>query len=554
VPRQTSKPGAGTPSAPATTSPADHPASPGGGAPKPRSLPVVSPLLAGMRIRKKLIFLHTLFSLLLAGALWLALRPAVGEVVKQAEVHEASVLVSVLQTERRREVAPGVRVGDGALPALRDALGPGVEARAGTAEELGLTPAQAAEVRTGASARVVGQDSGGRWFVAAFDPDDGRFISVSVVLEGARSAVVRLYVLMLAALLAVYALVAAALELFVLPQHVYVPIRRMLSADLAVQEGRRERELIPAGDMPADELGEIMRSRNESILALRRHESDLGRAMASLEHLAADLKKKNDLLELAQRNLADADRLASLGVMSAGIAHELNTPLAVLKGLVEKQQRAIGERLGAPGLSEPEAALMVRVVGRLERLSESLLDFARVRPPTSTPTLLAPLVEEAWTLVRLDRRESSGVAFGVRVPAGLAAMCDGDRIVQVLVNLLRNAVDALDGGGKLEVVGEQTADGSAVLRVVDSGPGISPEVFERLFQPFASTRLDAKGTGLGLAVAEGIVREHGGVLVARNRTDGSTGAEFEITLPGAAPASTPTGPVSSGAPREAADP
>src|SRR5205823_1495818 len=91
-------------------------------------------------------------------------------------------------------------------------------------------------------------------------------------------------------------------------------------------------------------------------------------------------------------------RLASLGMMSAGIAHELNTPLAVVKGLVERLNASPGKSLDAA-----QAALMLRVVNRLERLGESLLDFARVRPPLSRPVDLRAVVDEAATLVKLDR-------------------------------------------------------------------------------------------------------------------------------------------------------
>ena len=500
-------------------------------------------LLAGFRIRIKLIVLHTCFSLALAGILILALRPAVSEVVKQAEAHEAGVILAAL-------------LADGDTGWAADKAG--VNVTRGAAAQVGLAAAPAAQlaaeprpITLPSSRPSPGEDmaSGGILngpapTVVAFDKSRGEYIAVSVVLRGARDAVVRLYTLVTIALLAVYALVAAALELFVLPQHVYKPIRTMLDADAALQEGRFDEEIIPDADIPADELGEIMRSRNASILAVRRHEADLADALRRLEEVATDLKRKNHLLETARRNMADADRLASLGLMSAGIAHELNTPLSVLKGLVEKLDR------GVP-VSTTEAALMLRVVGRLERLSESLLDFARVREASSASTLLRPLVEEAWTLVRLDRAaESKSIELDNAVPADLCAWCDADRIVQVLLNLLRNAVDAMaarprQGARTLAVIGETVARptgragpeaeerGWASLTITDDGPGIDPDVMARLFEPFASTRLDAKGTGLGLAVAEGIIREHGGVIVARNRSDasGSTGAVFEVILP-----------------------
>jgi signal transduction histidine kinase len=244
-------------------------------------------------------------------------------------------------------------------------------------------------------------------------------------------------------------------------------------------------------------------------------------------------------------------------MMSAGLAHELNTPLTVLKGLVEKVARAQpdGGGNGPAPLSRAEAHLMLRVVGRLEKLSESLLDFARVRPPSFALAPVRQLIEEAWTLVSLDR-EASGVSFSCVAPDDLRVECDSDRMVQVLVNLLRNAVDATHAGAAapagrsgqvvagmgredrgepptLTVTAHTTQRESRVwlsLQIADNGPGIDPEVLPHLFEPFVSTRLDSRGTGLGLAVSEGIIREHGGLLLARNRVQ-PRGAVFEILLP-----------------------
>jgi signal transduction histidine kinase len=496
----------------------------------PRSRLRVGAVLSGMRIRKKLVFLHTCFSLVLAGILALALRPAAREVVARAELHEAQTVAGLLLAPS----ASGAPAGAGSFT-----IPDNISLRTGSPDEVGLSPAEAQRLKeTPGQAAPLGETDGAT-LVGVYDRTRDRFIVLGVTLEGARSAVGRLYVAMTIALLAVYALVAAALELFVLPEHVYQPIRRLLAADLAVQEGRRDAELIPESAIPRDELGEIMRSRNESITAMRRHERDLAEALRRLEEVATDLKRKNYLLEAARRNLADADRLASLGVMSAGLAHEMNTPLAVLKGMVEKLQRSLGRANGASGagLSAAEAELMARVVSRLERLSESLLDFARVRPAETKPADLRPLVDEAWTLVSLDR-EAKQIEFVNWVPAGTVVECDADRIVQVLVNLIRNAVDALGehaGASPARIeAGAQTGvrDGRewVWLTITDNGPGIDPEVLPRLFEPFASTRLDSRGTGLGLAVSEGIVSEHGGLLLARNRREGA-GAVFEIVLP-----------------------
>lgn len=466
---------------------------------------------AGMRVRKKLMFLHTLFSIGLAIVLLVALRPAIGEVVTQAEYSKArSALEAVEPGQSLRSDDLTVRSGTADLLAIDDATASVARANPG---EIFHLPRRADMARV---ARYEPQGEGGIYVVA------------EVWIPEARGAVLRLYGFMVLAIVAVYLLVAAALEVLVLPQHVYGPIRRILAADRALQEGREAEELIDERGIHADELGEIMRSRNEAITSLRRHERALAEALSELERVATDLKRKNHLLETAKRNLADADRLASLGMMSAGIAHELNTPLAVAKGLVEKLSRE-------GGLSATEESLLARVITRLEGLGEGLMDFARARRSDFQAAKLRELVEEAWTLVRIDRA-ARDVELIDEVADDFEVHCDADRMVQVFVNLLRNAVDAMadhDDKRTITVAADRSLrDGSewASITIVDDGPGIEPELLSTLFEPFVSSHLDARGTGLGLAVTEGIVREHAGVILARNRAD-APGAVFEIMLP-----------------------
>lgn len=499
-----------------------------------RQVPAPRPgLLARMKVRKKLMVLHTLFSVVLAAVVLVTLRPAVASVVRESEVDEAVLILSTVHD------ASEVRE-RGELPAtVKHARKERVRLVVGTAPDLGVPQEVAVAAIAQNGMAVVGESKDlGACAVSYLGRENGvdRYAALSVEIERVRTEAKSLYIVAFGAILGVYVLVAAALELFVLPQNVYRPIRRMLEADDAVQRGDQGLELIPAREIPSDELGEIMRSRNESIIKLRRHEAALADAIARLEHIATDLKRKNHLLETAQRNLADADRLAGLGIMSAGIAHELNTPLAVVKGLTEKLNQN-----PRAGLAEAEAALMLRVVGRLERLGESLLDYARVRPPRSARASVRGMVGDAMALVRIDAGVRA-VEFTIEVPDTLCVDCDADRIVQVLVNLLRNAADAVRGqeGARVEVVASiaQREDGPSrswlSIRITDNGPGIDPSILPRLFEPFASTRLDSRGTGLGLAVSEGIAREHGGVILAGNRTDGR-GAEFELLLPAPGP-------------------
>lgn len=499
-----------------------------------RRIPTPGGLLARLRIRKKLALIHTLFMLALAAIMLIILRPAVNRIVEHAEAHKSS----------------------GVLRAVFDTLGPaatdlrstqiseriageradGITIRVGSAPSCGIASSLAdlCVDRPGQPMQGLVDDVGGAaLFLPSTVEPPGFYIAAAVQIPEVRSAVARLNLLALGALLAMYAIVVIAIEVFVLPKHVYEPIRQMLRADRAVQDGDARHELIPDTSIPSDELGEIMRSRNASVLALRRQESALSETLDQLEVVAVDLKKKNHLLETAQRNLADADRLASLGMMSAGIAHELNTPLAVVKGLAERVERS-ARGLAKP-LDESESALLLRVIGRLERLSESLLDFARVRPPIASPTDVFTLIDEAITLVRLDR-DSARLTISNLAPPNLTLVCDADRIIQVLVNLIRNAVDAIHTSKKgsairISAARESRADSSwLTLTISDDGPGIDPDLLPRLFEPFVSSHLDARGTGLGLAVAEGIVREHGGILTVRN-LPARSGAEFQILVP-----------------------
>ncbi len=510
------------------------PANPSGAAsarpPRPPRPPRRS-ILAGLRIRKKLMVLHTSFSLGLAVLLLVALRPALTKVIVQGEQAQALAALELMRADGR--------VRSLTTPADADESAGRVTVQVGDPRVLGLAESQITRLReSGEPIRLT-------------DTRDGA--GVAVLLDGETAAVVRarnnairgavnlVYALLIVSLLAGYAFVAGALEALVLPRHVYTPIRAMLDADDAVRRGDRRAELVPESLIPADELGEIMRSRNDSITALRRHEGELANALSMIETTAVDMRKKNHLLEAARRNLEGADRLASLGMMSAGIAHELNTPLAVVKGLVDKI--ADGE-----DLSVTERALLARVVSRLEKLSEGLLDFARVRPPRLVTADLHSVVAEAWTLVRLDRTLADpGLVFGLlnAVPPGTTLRCDADRLIQVFVNLIRNAAGAIRDAeinpGRVVVSAHpvvREGENWISVAVADNGPGIAPEVIGRLFEPFASTRLDAQGTGLGLAVSKGIVHEHGGVLVARNASEDDRrtnpemgGAVFEILLP-----------------------
>lgn len=309
----------------------------------------------------------------------------------------------------------------------------------------------------------------------------------------------------------IYLLAVLLLEAAIMPQYVYRPLRRMLLADVATQTGDRDRELIPPEEILGDEIGQIMSSRNQTVVALRKREDELAAAL---------------------RRIEEQDRLVSLGLLSASVAHELNTPLAVLNGSIEKLIEITRDAHTLDRL-----ARMQRVTQRLRRISESLVDFSRLRQTHMAPTALRPLIDEAWSLVAIDEK-SSGVEFRNDTDARHVVTGNADRLLQVLVNLLRNALNAVDDhtgkAGRIEVRSRaEQRNGRAMitLTVEDNGLGIPAHVLPDIFDAFVTTRLDANGTGLGLTVAEGIITQHGGTISAGNRAEG--GARLEISLPAA---------------------
>jgi signal transduction histidine kinase len=331
----------------------------------------------------------------------------------------------------------------------------------------------------------------------------------------------------------VYALAVAALEFIIMPRYVYRPILALMTADEASRRGRLEEEMVPPEAIPGDEIGQIMRSRNATVAQLRKNETQLVQTLARLEDLNQDLTSKNHLLETAKRNIADQDRLVSLGMLIAGVAHEINTPLAVLHGSVEKLIETVPE----PQAQE-RLARMLRVTRRLQKMSIGLLGYARSRPVRFTEVDLYSVIEESWGLVSIDEK-SLDVRFENEVRPATIVIGDADRLVQVFVNLLKNALLAVSPGtGRVAVRCAPVPPGSGgptraliAVGVEDNGPGIPKGTLENIFEAFVSTRLDAKGTGLGLTVAEGIITEHGGSITASNRPEG--GARLEVRLPAA---------------------
>ncbi|MGE5517528.1 MAG: sensor histidine kinase [Bacteroidota bacterium] len=266
----------------------------------------------------------------------------------------------------------------------------------------------------------------------------------------------------------------------------------------------------------------------------RRHLRDRLRAREALQRAHDDLERKVEertrTLREAQDELVHAGKLAVIGQLSAGLAHELNQPLAALRTLsgnaVKFMQR--GDLDAAQGNLDRIGQL----VDGMGALTSQLKSFARKSSGAPRPVVVRRAIDNALFL--LDRRlRQAGIDVRVELEAeDLVALCDANRLDQVLVNLIGNALDAMDGlaAPVLRLGGRRDGD-RVLIQVRDSGPGLPDEVLARLFEPFFTTKESGSGLGLGLAISAGIVRDFGGVLTGANHPDG--GALFTVDIPAA---------------------
>jgi two-component system, NtrC family, nitrogen regulation sensor histidine kinase GlnL len=239
-----------------------------------------------------------------------------------------------------------------------------------------------------------------------------------------------------------------------------------------------------------------------------------------------DVSRVRDLEEQLRRS----DRLAALGVLAAGVAHEVRNPLVGVRGAAQ----LLEQEPTFPANLQEFTHIIIREVDRLNRIVDGLLAFAARRPLRGRPCNVNQVTEEALRL------EESGLQVGgVRVmrkydPEVPAVIGDSDRLLQVFLNLIRNGAQAMVGGGNLLVrtrferlVPQIGGCAAAVVEIKDEGPGIPSEVQKQLFNPFFTTK--DGGTGLGLPISLRIVEEHGGAIEVHSRV--GEGSTFRVLLP-----------------------
>ena len=274
--------------------------------------------------------------------------------------------------------------------------------------------------------------------------------------------------------------------------------------------------------------------------------SELSAANASLSQEVVERERAAKVLREAQDGLVHAGKLAVIGQMAAGMTHELNQPVAALRTLADNALLLL-ERNRADAVRS-NLEMIGRTIERMAKITSQLKSFARKSAGHAEPTAVRACLDHALALIEARLARQRIEIIRAAEEPDLVALCDPTRLEQVFVNLLGNAIDALseekasgracDQGGRIEIdVVSEPAIGDTGWRVRirfrDNGPGLPPEVLARMFEPFFTTKPAGVGLGLGLTISDGILREFGGSLAARNRPEG--GAELIVELPEAVP-------------------
>jgi len=303
---------------------------------------------------------------------------------------------------------------------------------------------------------------------------------------------------------------------------IFRPIERMEATMQSVEAGDLSARVGTLDSV--DEIGRLAAHFDELLDRLGAHTAELQRWNAELD---AKVAERTRALEDMQRQLVHSEKMATMGQLTASIAHEINNPIAVIQGNLDLLRELLppAEQTGIAA----EMRLLDEQVERMRLVVTQLLQFARPGEYAGYVDSVEPaaLLRESLVLVQpLLARARIEVHWALQPTP--AVQINRQELQQVLVNLLVNAVHAMPEGGTLTLT-TRAAEGQVEIEVCDTGAGLAPEVVARLFQPFATAKKD--GTGLGLWISRGIVERYGGDIRAGARGDGQRGACFTVLLP-----------------------
>jgi two-component system NtrC family sensor kinase len=282
-------------------------------------------------------------------------------------------------------------------------------------------------------------------------------------------------------------------------------------------------------------------------------QDELGVLAHEFNQMAVNLKEaEKRLLEEADREadleqwIRHMERLATIGQLASGLAHEIGTPLNVISGRASYLKKKVNDTESL----EKNLDVIVRQSQRITKIVKHLLNFSRKKPPECIPTKIPSVIEGTLDLLE-NRIRRQGVRVVRSFPPDLPLVeADPEQLQQVFLNIMLNAVQAMPKGGELILEGQAITNGDqtieryqpkyAEFQIRDTGVGMKPEVLENIFKPFFTTKWDGKGTGLGLPISYGIVRDHGGTIDVESEEGKGTTVRMRFPCPSPSPEMTQT--------------
>jgi signal transduction histidine kinase len=346
---------------------------------------------------------------------------------------------------------------------------------------------------------------------------------VNSLADEARIVSARTY--MVAATLTIAVAVIACVVALVIAAHLTRPLRDLLAGIRRVMSGDWSGRVAVAGPLEFREVGAAFNRMVQELVQVRQRIEDDNRTLEErVRERTEELKRKDEAL-------AQSERLASIGLLAAGVAHELNNPLTS----VMLTTHLLLEDVGTDTPMADELRRIDGDVARCKRIIDDLRAFARRSELEKVPSTVVEVVDQALWYARADFA-SRGIELVKELAPDLPPMVwDPGRIVQVLTNLLVNAAQAMESGGHIAVRARRV-DGSLCIEVEDDGPGIRLSERSQIFDPFFTTK--RRGNGLGLSISHGIVAKHGGRIEVETRTNDEvpagtpTGTTVRVLLPG----------------------
>jgi signal transduction histidine kinase len=314
------------------------------------------------------------------------------------------------------------------------------------------------------------------------------------------------------------AIPALLLILWLTRRYILTPVLLLKRGASAWKGGDLSHRISFSGE---DELGQLRDAFNDMATAIEAQHAALAQKQAEIEE---SLRRNRE----AQAQLVQSEKLASVGTLAAGVAHELNQPLMLIRGYA---QRLLGRDNDAGPTAREEIRIIEEETARMMKIIRHLRDFSRKSTGEYTEVDVNASIHSSCALLAEElrlRKIDVRLALDQTLPR---IWGDPIQLTQIFVNLITNARDAMDGtgGGILTVHSCRREDNSVEVSFTDTGPGIDPEVFSRIFDPFFTTKPVGSGTGLGLSIVLGLVQAHGGQLNVSN--DPGQGARFTISLP-----------------------